>query len=387
MVTRLLPVYTDDVAEEIRKFDPELPVGRATNPPATWYTQRELFLLEKSTVFANHWQFVGRVDQLRATGDYFTGTFLGDPYVVTRDEDGDVRAYHNVCRHRGTCVARGEGKTKRFVCPYHGWTYALDGRLLAAPRMDGAENFDCAEISLAALPVSQWGPFVFLHFGTDRESPPPPVESLLRPLQDALDETGFESLRFVTRRSYPMDCNWKVFVDNYLDGGYHVPHMHKGLAAQLDLSSYRNEVFDSFSIQYCAATSSELGSGRSRGVDFGARLQGGSIYAWIHPNLMINRYGEMMDVNWVIPRDENSCEVVFDYFFDPAALPDEEFVARSLDASDQVQQEDMDVCRMVQEGLGSMVYRPGRYAPNLEVLAHRFHQLLAGDFAAASGRS
>ncbi len=366
----------DGLRDEIGKFDAEQPVERAVNPPASWYTDPRFFLLDKSTAFSRHWQFVGRTDQLHGTGDYFAGSFLGNPYVATRDEGGQVRAYHNVCRHHGTRVASGEGNLKRFVCPYHGWTYALDGRLLAAPHMDGAEGFDCSKISLIPLPVEIWGPFVFLHFGAD-ESAPPPLAPQLEPLKKVLDETSFQTLTFVTRKTYPIDCNWKVFVDNYLDGGYHVAHMHKGLAGQLDLGSYRHEVFDSLSIQHCAASDRRQGK---RGVDFLERLEGGAIYAWIHPNLMINRYGPMMDVNRVFPRDENRCEIVFDYFFDEASRGQEGFVAESLAASEQVQQEDIAVCQMVQEGLGSAAYRPGRYAPKLEVLAHRFHKLLVRDY-------
>ena len=111
---------------ELQRFDTTAPIGAAKTPPASWYTHADFFTLERERVFKQHWQFVGRVDQLANTGDYITGQFMGWPYVVVRTDSGDIQAYYNVCSHHGTCIAKG-AVTVDLVCPYHGWTYNLEG--------------------------------------------------------------------------------------------------------------------------------------------------------------------------------------------------------------------------------------------------------------------
>ena len=178
-------------------------------------------------------------------------------------------------------------------------------------------------------------------------------------------------MNFIKRVEYEIDCNWKVFVDNYLDGGYHVPHMHPGLTTQLNLESYRTNIFDRFSIQFCSGESSETLEKEVKG-----RVEGEAEYTWAYPNLMINRYGKWMDTNWALPIDENRCRVVFDYFHEenPENLED------ALKASHQVQLEDMDICHMVQAGLRSEVYDCGVYAPQFEKPMFHFHQNLKKSF-------
>jgi choline monooxygenase len=180
----------------------------------------------------------------------------------------------------------------------------------------------------------------------------------------------------VARRTYRIACNWKVYVDNYLDGGYHVGYLHRGLAAQLDMDSYQTEVFERYSIQSGAGAGGDGGSGS----DFSERIGDRVLYAWLYPNLMINRYGPMMDTNWVIPHGHDETEVIFDYYFTKETAGDAEFVEKSLAASDIVQQEDVDICESVQKGLGSSSYDRGRYSAKREQGELHFHRLLAGDF-------
>jgi len=167
-------------------------------------------------------------------------------------------------------------------------------------------------------------------------------------------------------------------VDNYLDGGYHVSYLHGGLASQLDLSSYKTEVFEKYSIQ------SGLGAGsgsENSATDFSDRIGDHVLYAWLYPNLMINRYGPMMDTNWVLPRGNAQTEVIFDYYFLDDVAEDRGFVEKSLAASDVVQQEDIDICESVQRGLESSSYDKGRYSVRREMAEFHFHGLLAADYA------
>jgi choline monooxygenase len=179
-------------------------------------------------------------------------------------------------------------------------------------------------------------------------------------------------LQFVARRSYDLDCDWKVFCDNYLDGGYHVPVLHPALSGQLDLSSYGTELFDVYSIQSTASQ-----------ADADPRLGEAALYAFVHPNLMINRYGPILDTNVVIPLGPGRCRVIFDFFFEAEAAADADFVADSLEKSERVQEEDTYICESVQKGVNSSAYDTGRYAPLLEHGMHQFHCLLAKDLRAA----
>lgn len=367
----------NSLAEQIAVFDPATPLAAASTPPAAWYLRREFLELETRAVFRRTWQAVGRMDQVARPGDYFTGNLVGEPFVVLRDGEGLLRAFVNVCCHHAAEVAAGEGFCQSLVCPYHGWTYDLTGRLRSAPKMGRVENFDVSAMGLKPLAVEAWGPLVFLHLDPD----PRPPEAEWPELHARLAASGFERLRFVARRTYEVACNWKVFVDNYLDGGYHVGHLHRGLAGQLDLGGYRTEIFERFSIQSCSGGGAATNASDAAGQDFAARIGDGAIYAWLYPNFMINRYGPIMDTNWVVPLAVDRTLTVFDYFFHESVASDETFIADSLAASDQVQQEDIGICESVQRGLGSSAYDRGRYAAP-EAPMHEFHKLLARDLAA-----
>jgi choline monooxygenase len=199
---------------------------------------------------------------------------------VVRDGQ-ELRGFFNVCRHHASHLVEGQGNTDRLTCPYHGWCYGLDGSLRSAPRLGGVEEFDRSRYGLVPIELATWGSLVFARV----EAGGPSLEESMAPMIRLVDCTG---LRFVTRVSYELDCNWKVFVDNYLDGGYHVGHLHRGLADQLDLDSYRTEITGRVSLQTCSAGADES---QAEGVDFRERLEGGAVYAFVYPNFMVNRYG------------------------------------------------------------------------------------------------
>ena len=355
---------------ELARFDPGVPIERATTPPASWYTDPEFYGRERRKLFRSTWQAAARLDQLRRSGDFVAGEIAGEPYVVLRDGEGGLRAFFNVCRHHASCIMSGVGNVDRLTCPYHGWTYDLQGRLRKAPRVAGVRDFGRQRFGLRPMETAVWGPFVFIRLTRGGD----PLASSMQPLDGRIE---WSSLRFVARRTYEVACNWKVFVDNYLDGGYHVGELHRGLASQLDLQSYRTEIAGRLSLQVCDARAAE-----GEGIDFGERLAGGALYAFVYPNFMINRYGPMMDTNWVLPLGHDRTLTIFDYYFDPQRIAaDPTFVERSLEASDRVQAEDVEICESVQRGLGSIAFDTGRYAPGVEQAAHHFHCMLARDLA------
>ncbi len=353
---------SDTLRSEIGRFDVDIPISAATPPPASWYTDSEFHELEKASTFSSHWLFVGRIDQLARPGQYFTGSIHKRPYLVTRDQAGELRAFYNVCAHHGTRVADGCGEVEHFTCPYHGWEYDLGGGLKRAPLAGKVDQFKSGKVGLQPIPLSTWGPFILLHFGERAQDP---VEQFAA-LSKESELMDMDALRFVTRRVFALDCNWKVFVDNYLDGGYHVPHMHAELNANLEFAEYETRLGDIYSMQSCPA------KGSQRLGDLGRFL-------WIHPNFMINRYGPWMDTNLVLPVNEKSCLVIFDYFHVGGLAAEDETAA--LAESARVQAEDTEIVLRVQEGLESGVYS-GLYASRLETSMHQFHRMLASDFRA-----
>ncbi|MFG0319046.1 MAG: aromatic ring-hydroxylating dioxygenase subunit alpha [Planctomycetota bacterium JB042] len=351
----------EDLDALLRRFDAAAPISRARTPPSEWYTSGAWLEREKERLFRRRWIVVARVDQVRRSGDHVAGVLVDQPFVVVRGDDGALRAFHNVCRHHATAVASGEGRCEELVCPYHGWTYGLDGRLLRAPRLGKVEGFDRAAHGLVPMHVRVWGPLVLVSLAAE----PRDLDRDLAPLADRLPPDELGALSFVERRTYRIGCNWKVFADNYLDGGYHVPHMHRELAGKLDLDAYAVESFERLSIQ------STRGGGDPR-------VGAAATYAFVHPNLMLNRYGPWLDVDVVLPIDAETCEVVMEWWIDPTARVDDAEVERQLAESERVQHEDVAVCEAVQRGLRSIAFDTGPYASS-EAAMLEFHRGLAAD--------
>jgi choline monooxygenase len=324
-------------------------------------------------VFRRSWQYAGRVDQLRAPGHYVACELpCGEPVVVVRGQDEQLRGFFNVCRHHAAAVVTdAQGTARQFRCPYHGWTYALDGELKGTPDFSGVCDFDRAANGLVPIACSASAAWVFVKPDAGGLS----LDQFLgSDLVRQLNALGIDGLHWMERRSYTLNCNWKVFVDNYLDGGYHVPHLHKGLDSVLDYSEYAIANGE----RYCLQSSPIVAEGadeRTRAVRQGERAS----YYWVYPNLMINCYGRTMDTNLVIPRGVDRTEVVFDFFF--ADLSDEARAANleSIAVSEQIQQEDVAICESVQRGLTSRAYGAGRLSVRREAGEHLFHRLLAHD--------
>jgi choline monooxygenase len=348
-------------------FDPTLPLSHARTIPSSWYFDPAIYTAECQHVFGGSWLMAGRVDQVHEAGSFFTTEIAGEPILVVRDQEGVLHALANVCRHRAAQVInQAEGKVSKLRCRYHGWTYDLAGRLRGTPEFDGVADFCREDYGLPPLAVATWGPLVFVH------APPElgPLEEYLAPLPQVA--TGIDSLKFARRTEYELDCNWKVYVDNYQDGGYHVNTVHPGLAGALDYAHYRTVNAGNTSVQISPIKPSDDPTVN--------KVRGGqcAYYWWVFPNLMINLYQGVMDTNLVLPLGPDRCRVVFDYYFaeteGPAA---EKFIADSIAVAHQIQLEDMGICAEVQRGLKSRTYDTGRFSVKRESGGYHFHQLLA----------
>jgi choline monooxygenase len=356
--------------EKLRCFNSDLPLERALTIPAAWYFDPEIYAAEQGRIFGRTWLAAARTDQFTKPGSFVTTDIAGEPILILRDNDGELRAFHNVCRHRAArVVTEAEGCATKLRCPYHGWTYDLDGRLRGTPEFEGVADFRREDNGLAPLAVAEWGPLIFVH-----ELPTAiPLVKLLAPLPERTAALQLEKLRFVARREYDLACNWKVFVDNYLDGGYHVNYVHPGLAGVLDYSQYRTDVFEWCSMQSSPIKASDKAEESVSKVRTGDR----AYYWWIFPNLMLNLYQGVLDTNLVLPLGPNRCKVIFDFYFaDTEGAAAQRYITDSIAVAHQIQLEDIAISEDVQKGLASRSYDTGRFSVRREIAGYHFHRLL-----------
>ncbi len=357
--------------EILQSYNEKSPLEEAYTIPASWYVDERVAEMERQYVFGGTWQVVARADQLRQAGQFVTAELAGEPVVVVRATGGELRAFYNVCRHHAAAVVTEAcGSAGIFRCPYHGWSYGLDGTLKGAPEFEGVCGFDRGQNGLVPVQVAAWEQFVFVNL----DASAPPLAEFLGGLVARVAPLGISSLKFFERRSYSLNCNWKVFVDNYLDGGYHVPHLHKALNSVLDYKQYTIENEDRYCLQSSPMVASNVDAATS------ATRQGErALYFWQYPNFMINLYAGYMDTNLVLPDGVDRCKVIFDFYFDDVSEEAAERNRQSITVGERVNDEDVGICESVQRGLHSRAYGAGRLSVRREAGEHLFHRLLAGD--------
>ncbi len=363
------------LTDELSLFDPTRPLATARTIPNSWYTSPVVAQAERASVFGESWQMVGRAEQVAVPGSFLTANIAGEPVLIVRGDDGTLRGFFNVCRHRAApLLTEPCGTATKLRCRYHGWTYDLAGRLKGTPEFDGVGEFRKEDNGLVPLTVAIWGPFVWAHCGTPTES----IEQFLEPMP-AWSIGKLEGLAFARRVEYELACNWKVYVDNYLDGGYHVNTVHPALAGVLDYAEYRTTLHANASVQ-----TSPLKSGDPNDPATRTRTGTEAAYWWVFPNFMLNHYAGVMDTNLVLPLAPDRCRVIFDYYFADGTPRD--FIDQSVAVAHQVQIEDVQVSEEVQRGLNSRSYTVGRFSVKREAGGHHFQRLLASQLAAAKIR-
>ncbi|MFN7938275.1 MAG: SRPBCC family protein [Bryobacteraceae bacterium] len=352
---------------DLTGYSPQHDLARATTIPAAWYTDPRMLELEKRRVFARSWQVVGHAAQVSEPGSYLAADIAGEPVVVTRAMDGSLHAFSNVCRHRASLVASGCGKANVLRCPYHGWSYRLDGRLHAAPEFDGVEDWDASEVCLPRMRVETWGPFVLVNVDGDA----PALREVMGDIPEQVAGLGcpVDGLRFSARRDYVIECNWKVYVDNYLEG-YHLPAAHPGLFRELDYAQYRVDTYRWYSSQYAPIRPVREGEQRQYADPL---TDNRALYFWIFPNFMLNVYPDNLSSNVIVPLGPDRTLTIFEWFtYGGDAVVKPETIA----FSDEIQREDIRICEAVQKGLSSSFYDKGRFSVRRENGVHHFHLLL-----------
>lgn len=340
-------------------------IARAWTLPARFYLNPAIAVLERERIFRREWQVVAHRSQLANPGDYLTTEIADEPVLVVCDAEGRLRAFYNVCRHRAGPPATGCGSRKVFRCGYHGWTYALDGSLISAPEFEDAQEFDPVRFSLVPIRVEEFFGFVFVNLDGDAR----PLAEKVHAIRET-DGSQPLPLRLFERRTYEMKCNWKTYVDNYLEG-YHLPSVHPGLNRELDYASYGVEVHERQVRQSSPIRKTDAGEMPRRRY---SNPDENSVadYVWFFPNWMINRYPDSLSLNIVEPIDAGHSRAIFEWYVgqneiaSPAAKDPVEF-------SHQIQIEDIAICETVQKNLGSASYDRGRYSVRQERGVHAFH--------------
>lgn len=313
--------------------------------PAQLYSDSALYETERRGIFARTWQLLAHENQLPQPGDYLATTFAGYPIVTLRGEDGVIRAFHNVCRHRaGPLVKDGEGHCEgAIVCRYHAWRYALDGRLASARDFGPATDFDPRDYSLFPLNVQLWRGFVFVNMDAEAG----PLMDAIAPLESRMQHLASEHFRNPRVSSHEMQCNWKTYVDNYLEG-YHVPVLHPTLQSTI-AADYGPEL-DPPAIFYHATPKND------------APIAG--LWAWAWPCLGINVYadGILMERIWPTSVDRTRLDYLFLFSEDASEAEIERQVTQSLVTT----KEDIEMCEAVQRNLNAGIYQTGRLSPKHE---------------------
>jgi choline monooxygenase len=366
------------VPDSLPDIDPadltSVPVERAETIPSAWYTDPRYHELERQAVFGRTWQYVADLSGLATPGDVVVTDVAGEPIIVVRDRADALHAFFNVCRHRGGPLAMKDEHCDMLICKYHGWTYRLDGMLRGVPHFNSVELFDKADYGLTPVQLAQWEGRVFVHLGPA----PEPIDATFAGIPARVAPTRLGALRFVREVMYDVHCNWKVYVDNFLEG-YHVPFVHPELYALYDYQNYVTEVHDRYSVQVGPLTG-------ERNVYTAGGGEG--LYYCVFPNLMLNVVPGRLQLNLVIPTAADQCRVLFRYYYDdPDAPGARERIESDVTFSDRVQQEDAEICERVQRGLGSRAYDRGRFSVRFEEGVHHFQRLLKGayrDYLAAT---
>jgi len=336
--------------------------------PWSWYADPAVLELERERIFRRSWQYVGRADEVAEPSSYATARAGHVPVVLVRDEEGTLRAFLNVCRHRGSLVCEGAGRRATLQCPYHAWTYGLDGRLVSAPRAHREGGIEAEELSLVQLRAERWGPFVFVNPDPDAGS----LAELLGDIPERIAAAGIDvdALRFLERPESELEANWKLCVENFLEC-YHCAVAHPGFSAVVDVSP------DSYLLETDGPRMSQFGPPRPepRGrYDPAGEVERGQFHL-LFPNTVINVMPGRpnLSIGPIVPTAPSRTYRFLDYFVPPDA--DDPWIEELLAFDAQVGEEDTRLVERVQRGVESGLLDEGRLLPESERLVAHFQAL------------
>ena len=365
--------------------------SRASAPakslPQRYFVSREVFVEEQEKIFSQHWLLVGHQSQVAKTGDYFVAEVAGESFIVTSDQRSTIHGFYNVCRHRGTRLKEDAcGHASAIQCPYHAWTYGLDGRLIGAPHMDEVPGFDKTEYSLHPVDLALWEGFIFANLANSgpltsipsqrerrKEDGFVSLEDWFAPLKGKFSHWNMSILRPAKRIEYDVRANWKLMFENYSEC-YHCPGVHPMLSKISPYDSAENDLAEgpflggfmkinkgkslTMSGDACAAFVGEIGN-----------LQQFFYYS-IFPNMLLSLHPEYVMVHQLWPQSPERTLIVCDWFFHPDAFTRKDFKPEdAIEFWDVTNKQDWHVCELSQQGIASRAYEPGPYSSREKIPA------------------
>ena len=350
--------------------------------PQQYFVSEKIFEEERTKIFARQWVLVGHQSQIANAGDYFTAQVADESLIIVRDQRSSIRGFYNVCRHRGTRLCQdSSGQIRAIQCPYHAWTYALDGRLIGAPHMDEVPGFDKADYSLHAVDLALWEGFIFVNLAGQNASTERggyiSLEEWFAPLAEKFTHWNLPKLRSARRIEYDVRANWKLIFENYSEC-YHCPGVHPALSKLTPYDSAENDLSEGpFLGGFMRIT-----KGRSLSMsgnacalpvgDIKAEDHARVFYYSIFPNMLLSLHPDYVMVHQIWPKSPERTRILCDWFFHPDAAgvsdprynPDD-----AIEFWDMTNKQDWHVCELSQQGIASCAYEPGPYSPRESIPA------------------
>jgi Rieske 2Fe-2S family protein len=340
--------------------------------PQRYFVSPDIFAKEQESIFSQQWILVGHQSQIAKAGDYFVQEVAGESLIIVRDKAGDVRGFYNVCRHRGTRLCEEQiGHLSAIQCPYHAWTYGLDGRLIGAPHMDEVQGFNKAEHSLHAVDLALWEGFIFVNLA----DAPTPLEEWFAPLAAKFAHWNLPNLTSAKRVAYDVQANWKLIFENYSEC-YHCPGVHPALSKLTPYDSAENDLCEGpFLGGFMPITKGHsltmTGNACALPVgDIKSEDHDRVFYYSIFPNMLLSMHPDYVMVHQLWPQSPERTLILCDWFFNPEAFNRTDFRPNdAIEFWDMTNKQDWHVCELSQQGIASRAYQPGPYSPRESIPA------------------
>ena len=352
------------VAPAFRKTTETFTAG-AKSLSQRYFVSMEIFAEEQKKIFSGQWVLVGHQSQIPKAGDYFISEVAGENLIVVRDQRSTIRSFYNVCRHRGTRLREDQsGHASAIQCPYHAWTYGLDGRLLGAPHMGDVPGFDKADYSLRPVHLGLWEGFIFVNLADS----PTPLENWFAPLAGKFSLWNSPKLRPAKRIDYDVQANWKLIFENYSEC-YHCAGVHPELSKISPSDSAENDLTEGpflGGFMRIASDKSLTMSGNACALpvgEFGDEDFRFVFYYSIFPNMLLSLHPDYVMVHQLEPQSPERTMILCDWFFHPNAFEREDFNPDdAIEFWDMINKQDWHVCELSQQGIASRAYEPGPYS-------------------------
>ena len=342
--------------------------------PGRYYTTPEILSEEAERIFRRQWICVGRAEAIAGAGDYVVAEIAGESIIVLRDQTGERRAFYNVCRHRGTrlCEATHGRLSETIQCPYHAWTYALDGRLIGAPHMNEMAGFDKKEYPLHRVALAEWEGFLFVNLARDAE----PLAEAFAPLVDRFARYNLAQLRTVRRIDYEVRANWKLILQNYNEC-LHCPTIHPELSTKLPYTSGANDLIEGPFLggymEIKAPNASATLTGRACGLPLGDLPDADrrrAFYYALFPTTMLSLHPDYAVFYTVWPKAPMESRVVCEWMVHPDSPASPGYnIGDAEEFWDRTNRQDWHICEQSQLGVSSRMYQPGPYSPRESIPA------------------